>query len=160
MRKLLGFIFGVALSGAANAASWHAFYQNTEDFFFFFDMETVVKRPGLVTLWIKVVKNESNVGSSRVYSYADHITYDCKNRTSQTKVQVQYGKDRNHINTLNLASPAGAVVPGTVEEQLFKIICTPDFSSPKHSGYIKVSDNDIYGLTQRIFAAQNDPAPK
>ena len=161
MKKIAAFIFGSVFVATASAANWYAFTGNsTNNAYYFFDKDTIVKRPGGITIWIKSVYDVNKNQTDGGYAYANKYSYDCKKRLAQNLTLVKYGKNREHIATYSQASPPAEVVPGSVGEGLLTSVCAPDFPNDKSNDYVKIKDNDIYSLAQYLFDTSNDPAPK
>lgn len=161
MKKVIAFIFGSVSVITASAANWYGFTgTGTNESFYFFDKDTIIKRPGTITIWIKSVDDINKNNANGGYSYSSRYIYDCKKRTSQNLTLVKYGKNQEHMATYNRDAPPAEVIPGSVGEGLWKIVCASDFPNDKSEDYIKIKDNDIYSASQKAFDTINDPAPK
>jgi len=160
-KKLIAFILGSAFTCGANAAEWYGFASvGLVKAAYFFDWETIEKRPGGITMWLKAVNKESLPDSDGSYSTATKFTFDCKKRTMQQLIEVLYDKNRDHIRTSTRVMQAVEVIPGTTGEAALKVVCAPDFPNKKAQLYAKVGDNDIYAAAKRLLVISDDPAPK
>lgn len=164
MRKAmmgLGLVLGSLVLGNVQAATWYGFtVTRGAHSIIFFDMDTVTKQPGSVTLWLKTVKSERWPESDGSYSYAGKSVYSCSKRTSTTLVEVSYDKDKQHLKTNSNASKPSDIIPGSLGEDILKVVCASDFPNLKSDNYAKVGGNDIYAAAKRLMDAEDDPAPK
>lgn len=164
--KITTLIFGSILACNAQAATWYGFAgAGTDKAAYFFDKDTVVKESGSVTIWIKYVKEENSPDKDGSYATSLKFRYDCKRRTSQALIAVTYDKDHNHLKTFSSNPPPSPdeIIPGSVGESMWKIVCDPAFPNQKDGAYAKVGDNDVFAAAKRLFilySDANDPAPK
>jgi len=146
------------------AADWQIFATtNTDKAYFFFDRETVTKEGNTVTVWIKWVKDRSNVIEGS-FSRASKEVFICSKRTSQTMVSASYDKDGKFIRAYPIPEAVEDIVPGSVYAAILKVVCAPDFPKQKSGEfYFPATNNDVFKHTADLFElqrAQNiDPAP-
>lgn len=159
-KTVLGLAIGM-IAFNVQAATWYGFTGARGDHsIYFFDLDTVIKQPGSVTIWVKSVRSEKWPDSDGAYSTASKDTYSCTNRTVQTLVEVNYGLDQRHLSTKSKPGKASDIIPDSVAETIWKTVCMKGFPDSKSKDYVRVGDNDIYAATKRILDAEDDPAPK
>jgi hypothetical protein len=166
MLKVISFTILTLFPMTLYAANWFALNNVvTTKTVFFFDLDTVVKNGDQVTIWTKYVNDTNSPDSDGSYSTAQKVTYFCRNRTAQalsTSIYDQYGQ---FMRSNDIPSPITDIVPGSIGESIWKIVCKSSFPKNEAGGdYYRVKDNDIFAYTKVYFdylrARNNDPAPK
>jgi hypothetical protein len=162
MRKaVMGLILGSLAFSNLQAATWYGFTEaRSQHAIFFFDLDTAVKQSGTVTLWVKTVNSEKWIDSDGAYAIANKDIYACTKRTVQSLIRVRYGKNQEHMRTDSDPGKAAEIIPGSVAETIWKIVCAPDFPNLKSKEYVRVGGNDIFAAAKRIMDEEDDPAPK
>ncbi len=154
MFKRLTFVALVAGSiSPAQAATWNGFKTAyTDSFLVFFDAETVSRQGDIVTVWLKYVNNPDKPDAGGAYSSAVKEKYFCSTRTSQVFVTATFDKNGAPIMTTSTPSATVDVIPGTIGETMFKIICSPGFpNDTSETLYGPVAKNDPVGFTLGFF---------
>jgi hypothetical protein len=150
----------------AEASSWfgftHAWNDGTSAYF---DKDTIVKVNGNITLWIKWVQDPTSIAKDGVYSYAQKVTYFCKNNQYQNLFESHYNRSNQFIQSFPKAQDVKELIPDSLGDSIRQTVCAPTFPNtiPTDAAY-KVNDNNIIE-DARIFyekraASKNDPAPK
>lgn len=156
--RTVALTLGLTFGAAAHAATWYAFSTiSSNDTTYFFDLDTMTKKAGAVTIWVKYINADNAPDPDGSYATALKTVYVCPSRTAQVTTSVTYDKKQNMIRTNDTPSKASEVVPGSVGESIFKTVCAPDFPNAKTASYTRIPDNDIYAAARRMVAP--DPAP-
>ncbi|MES2585669.1 MAG: surface-adhesin E family protein [Pseudomonadota bacterium] len=155
----------ITYGSVVQAADWYGTNAFSNTAAYYFDRSSVVKSNGNITLWVKTVKDTKSEISHGVYSYASKNTYFCSTKSSQNTFESQYGKNGDFIKSFPEVGPIEPIIPGSVGEDMLKIVCSPNFPNDlSNKNYYKISDGDIFKDNQSFYdrrrAAQNDPAPK
>jgi len=155
----------LAVGSVANAASWYTFSDVVNDYkMYFFDANSVEKKEGNVTLWVKYVNNDQpdNDGS---YSTATKLVFSCAAKTYQELNSSIYDKDRKFMRSYPTPGNVNQLQPNTLVGVMQEVICMPNF--PKDTSgkyYFPVKDNDIYSHAARYYENQKarkvDSAPQ
>lgn len=133
------------------ASTWNTFAKafNTESALFFFDSDTVIRQPDMVTLWVKYV-NTKAPDADGSWLTAQRYVFTCSKRTAQVMTTSLYDKDGKFFKSLPNPGRATDIVPDTILEQILQAVCTSDFPKNKSRDlYFPVEDNDIVSHTKR-----------
>jgi hypothetical protein len=159
--RLTLFLLLISLFEVASASTWHYLngaYNSSQ--VYYFDNDSIIKKAGTVTVWLKYVKEPNTPDSDGSYSTAQRILVSCGNKTYQLLTQSIYNQSKEFIKSYSKPGPVEEPAPDSIGEIIVKEVCKPSF--PKLAQ--EVRDNDIYSATYSYFdylaQARNDPAPK
>jgi hypothetical protein len=150
--------------GNASAATWNTFAPvGTSNALFFFDADTVQRQGDTISIWVKYV-NLTKPDTDGSWATATKYDFMCTKRKTQLISQSIYAKDGGFIRSYPKAPQAAEVVPDTVMEQMYNIVCMKDFPKSKlRDNYFPVRDNDIFAHAKRFqeyVESQKDEAPQ
>src|SRR5438309_821784 len=98
--RLVAVFLLTAASQSAIAANWfHVSGAASKTKVWFFDMDTVVRQNGKITIWFKVVYNLS-VPRAKVYSSTSKDTFDCSLRTLRETQSANFDQAGNMVGNL------------------------------------------------------------
>ena len=147
-----------------HAATWFWFsnYQSDTSLIFF-DRDSVTRDHNVVTLWTDWVYSNEYAPSEGVQSEKNKVSIDCRMRTRKLLVSITYDKDGKVIDSFEHTAKSIDVVPDSVGEKLFKVVCSSGFpKKPSVALYFEVWKNDPIGLAAAMFEsmrrAKADPA--
>jgi hypothetical protein len=154
-----------ALSFNANSSNWNAFEtQWAGKSIIYFDKDTVVKKNGTVTLWIKL-RNNPDFILDGYYGYANQTRYFCGKNQSQFISESKYDLAGNYMRTY-FASPDVIVpiMPGGQTELLYPIVCDKTFpNNMDNLSYSKVTRENSTAAVLALYIDRKknkaDPAP-
>lgn len=126
MIKLAVVASSIAFSTSASASTWNAILTDNREAFYFFDSDTVERSPGVVILWVKVLRiNDPTADGSWVGAFRWKLN--CSARTIQTLTASTYNFNGEYIGTSNDSSTPSLVVPDSSGEYVWKMACEEDF---------------------------------
>ena len=132
---------------------------------YFFDENTVVKKNGSAIIWTKLVQKRNPLTDGS-WATASKMQINCTNRTIQSLGFSSYDKSGKFINSHSLTSRELEVTPGSIGDELIRIICRRDFpksKAGKDADYTRLENNDIFEMTRKIVDwedSKQDKAPK
>jgi hypothetical protein len=166
LNKIAFFLTFTVFSLSGHAATWNVISSMFgESSVYFFDSESTINDGPKVTVWVKQVHDESNLGTDGVASVAYREVFNCANRTYQILQSIEYGKDGTAKGGSPTPSQMAEPVPDSIADGLMKVACQSDFPKLTHQDlYTLASPNDIFSYARKYFSwialQKNDPAPK
>ncbi len=148
------------------ASAWNTFGNvSGSSMLIYFDAESVVRRPDVVTVWLKYVYDTGSKQSDNVYSLALRMAFNCKARTTQVLTSSSYDRDGVFIRTDSTAGTPQDIIPDSLGDGMAKAICAANFPNDKSgSQYAPTLKNDPRGEAAMWFdykrAKSADPAPQ
>jgi len=149
----------------APRATWYVF-TNVSDpkVLVFFDLDTVVKYGGSVTIWQKTVYEPNSPDQAGSRSIAQKVVYSCNDRTAQVLRASLYNESGQFMYAVTTSGSAEDIVPGTSAETVLETVCRSDFPDSASMGsYVAVKDNNIAAFAKAFFdfvaAKRNEPPP-
>lgn len=125
MRKYFLFCLAVLISSAAAAADWQLVSTSIDGMKTYLDISSVTNAGTSRTTWGKTVYNKIR-DDGTAYS-VDHWRYDCSDRTIVLLSYFGYHSDGTVVTSRQVPSysqQASDVVPDTVGETFFKLVCS------------------------------------
>jgi len=140
------------------AATWNLFNNVSIDkFVYFFDSDTVTKKGSTVTVWTKSVYNPKYHNRDNAFSRTGKTEYSCLSRKFRFITSTSYDRDGVFISTDYEKSMLYDVVPDTVSESLFNIICASNFPKDKSGKYYyHIKGNDVLKEAASMYKFYNE----
>lgn len=157
IKQIVSFSFLALCVLNAHSATWFLFRNAiSDDGLYFFDGDTVEKNENSKTIWIKNIKNKNLIIKNKTYSEVIKYSVYCEKRKIQTLSAAFYDKKDNPIGMIPELNDLYDIIPGTIFEKMFKVICSADFPmnpSLNFTGnaYSRVSENNPYKFTEEFF---------
>jgi len=150
----------------APRATWYVFTNISDPrVLVFFDLDTVVKNSGSVTIWQKTVYEPNSPDQEGSRSIAQKVVYSCSDRTTQVLKASLYDESGQFVRAVTTSGSAEEIVPDTSAEAVLETVCRSDFPESASMGsYVAVKDNNIYAFAKAFFdfvaTKRNEPAPQ
>ena len=157
---------GAQETDPAPHATWYVFSTVSDPkVVVFFDLDTVAKDHGAVTIWQKTVNEPNSPGQGGSQSMAQKVVYSCSDRTTQVLKISLYDQSGQFMQAVTPSGRTEDIVPGTSAETVLETVCRSDFPDSASMGsYVAVKDNNIYAFAKAFFdfvaAKRNEPAPQ
>lgn len=163
LKKLFLFATITLFSFHAKSATWYAFSDiYGKDAHYYFDADSFSKNGDIIEIWMAIIRNYPIDGS---YSAKNKQSMNCKEKSTKITTIITYDKDKNPIRTFsNKNTDFEYLAPGSVGDEILKVICHKDFLSkkfdPNSKKYFIAPDNDIQNLSTTLFNLDKKEAEK
>lgn len=155
-RVFILLVIALLSSGQSIAATWYHIWGQLgqqDQALYFFDFDTVTRSKGVVTLWLKTLRDpDGGPPPDGIYETTEKLTCVCSKRTIQVGSSMQYDRQQRVIGSQIKPSPPFDAVPGTVGEAILKVVCSANFPKDKSDHrYSAVPRNDVPRYAMLIF---------
>src|SRR5512139_1877473 len=138
----------------AYAATWNVLFAGTaKNTMTFFDSDSVTKHDGKVTVWEEYVNRPNHPEKDGSYSAVAKTVYDCRRKTMQVLTTITYDQNREFMRSYP-PERKSEIIPGSVSEQMLKVICERDFPHNKSLKDYGPVDGDVDGYAKSFFGVR------
>ncbi len=157
MFRIILLAAAVLCAAPAQASTWKLMEARGDGQFNFYDADTVQKSGNTVTIWRKVVFDDTKTLPGGVYARAERMVFDCSKKTFQVVEMSNYDKSRKFMTGSRIPSDAVSPRVGSVADYLLQEVCGAGFPTAKPP----VANNDVYAYARYLFEGfQKDSAPQ